>query len=113
MPVPTPQTTRTITSTSKLGGIVEHIPKRKNRIAAIINMGFRPNQSARNPATAAPKMQPTSAELVSQPSANVVRPYWILTCSTVPEITAVSKPNWMPPREATRHVHQRYHPPSH
>ena len=63
--------------------------------------GLRPKWSARRPATIAPRIVPMVAMATIMPSPKEDSAYRALSFSSAPEMTAVSKPNSRPPREAT------------
>ena len=65
-------------------------------------VGLRPNLSLSHPATATPPMDPTRAQPTYQPFAIASRPNLSATAEIVPDITAVSYPNSMPPSAATK-----------
>ena len=109
MPTPTPPMMRATINTVKLGGMAENRADTKKNKADPIRTGFRPKRSPAQPDTAAPTTHPLSAELPNHPFCRSLSPNWVCTKSNVPEMTAVSKPNKKPPREATKQIPVRYH----
>ena len=107
MPTPNPPRRRAAIRIVNVGGIVEPRAETKNNQAAKTKIGLRPNRSLKAPATNAPKIAPTRAELPNHPTCNLPRANCTSTSLKVPEITAVSKPNSIPPREATKHTRKR------
>ena len=73
----------------------------ENRTAEMSMVFFRPRKSDIMPATSTPMIEPMRAHPTYQPSPPVVRPNCDFTTSVVPEMTAVSYPNRIPPRAAT------------
>ena len=65
-------------------------------------VGLRPNRSLSHPATATPAIDPTSAQPTYHPFAIASSRNCSPTAAIVPEMTAVSYPNRMPPNAATK-----------
>jgi hypothetical protein len=107
IPTPNPPTRRAAIRIVNVGGIVDPTAEIKNNQAAKDKIGLRPNRSLNVPATKAPNIAPTRAELPNHPTYNLLRENCPSTRLKVPEITAVSKPNKIPPNEATKHTRNR------
>src|SRR5512136_1384408 len=91
-------------------GIVVYSAEKRKVAPPAISTGRRPNRSPSQPATMAPRMQPTRAALPNQPTANLLRPNCFSTNPNVPEMTAVSNPNRNPPSDATRQTAAKNNP---
>ncbi len=90
--------------------MVVYSAEKRNVAPPAMSTGRRPNLSPSQPATMAPRMQPTRAALPNQPRANLLRPNCFSTKPKVPEMTAVSNPNRNPPSDATRQTEARKNP---
>ena len=78
-------------------------------INAAKSMAFlRPRRSLIIPAEATPAIDPIRAQPTYQPSCIVSSPNWEVTIDVVPEITAVSYPNSIPPIAATTERNTTY-----
>ena len=76
--------------------------------AAISIVFFLPRKSLSNPAMATPMIEPIKAQPTYHPLEMSSSPNWELTSAVVPEMTAVSYPNRIPPNAATRHKNIKY-----
>ena len=77
------------------------MPDTVKNTAEISIVILRPKRSLRMPATATPPIEPTSAQPTNHPCCMASSPNWAETPVTVPEMTAVSYPNRIPPIAAT------------
>ncbi len=73
-----------------------------NSTADIKSVFFLPKKSLITPANATPIIEPTRAQPTYQPLLISLRPNCEHTSAVVPEMTAVSYPNRIPPNAATR-----------
>ena len=89
------------TSWTKLLLAAHPMAQKLNRVAAMSIVFFLPMPSLMEPATITPNIEPMSAQPTYQPCCIVSRANWLVTLLIVPEITAVSYPNRIPPMAAT------------
>jgi hypothetical protein len=73
----------------------------KYRTASATSTGFRPYRSAGRPTISEPMIVPINALETVNPHWPPLSPNTALSAFSVPEITAVSKPNRKPPSAAT------------
>src|SRR5690606_33875934 len=79
----------------------------KNKIAASINTRVRPYRSPSSPDIATPTMQPTNAEETNQPCWKAESENCFVTNGSIPDTTAMSKPNRKPPSAATAQANHK------
>src|SRR5688572_8121853 len=75
---------------------------KKNNKAASNNGFFLPKRSLSSPEMATPMIHPTNAEDTNQPSWKAERENCFCNKGSMPDTTAISKPNKNPPSDATR-----------
>lgn len=106
-PMPNPPTKRNITNVVNEPESMQPTADIRNKTADSINTTLRPYLSLSLPEKLTPIMQPRRAQLTNQPSLTALRLKSCVTKLTVPEMTAVSKPNKNPPSAATRQTRYR------
>ena len=92
---------RKTTSWLKFAATAQPNAEMLNIRAAMSMVLLRPMPSESMPATSTPIIEPIRAQPTYQPSWIVLRANWVVTALVVPEITAVSYPNRIPPMAAT------------
>ena len=90
-----------MTSCVKSPQTAQPMPEAVNSTAARSMVSLRPKRSLRMPAMATPPIDPISAQPTYQPTCMALSANCVSTLVIVPEMTAVSYPNKMPPMAAT------------
>ena len=107
IPTPNPPTKRQKEKSHRLKANAEPIAERENNTEAISITFTRPNLIAAIPAYHAPIAEPINTDATAKPNSPAVKPKpnsGLLIDSTVPLITAVSKPNKKPPNAAITEI---------
>lgn len=108
IPTPIPAQKRMATKKIKLGAIAMPNEERAKIRAAVINPGFRPKRSARDPATRQPNIQPNAREPVRKPSHQAFKANTVLRKGSAPAMTAKSKPKRYPPKAEIKDIRRIY-----
>ena len=101
IPIPSPPIIRYITNWLKPNDMAQPAAETVNNTAEISIVFFLPMRSLSVPPTLTPIIDPINAHPTYHPLCIVVNENCLVTCDTVPEITAVSYPNKNPPNAAT------------
>ncbi len=102
--MPNPPTMRAQTSSVEDLARPHHTADTVKNTALRSSTRLRPKRSLSIPAASAPQKQPTIADPTTHPSILSDKLNSVVNIVSVPEMTAVSKPNSSPPKAATTQI---------